>query len=542
MFHNLSIKIKYSIPLAIALISLVAITYANILLTNKLENNANVFPNNFMPAINAVLNADRDLYQARVAEIQMIHATSSTEVFINEIYENAQQAKERFNKYRDLMKQYPDVLASLNSFDDLYDKWFNEVKRVIEYKNNGETTASIAISQGNSKNYFSNLRTLYDKAGESAFLKSELLQKEIIESNNDAKITTVILAIIIIVLTTATAIYSQKLLLFRLDEIKRGIDDITSGGGNLTNKIEVKQNDEIGDLAVAFNRFVDSLRIMILNVREDVAQLSTSSVTLKNFAEKGNNVAEKQNNASDMIVSAVHQMSMATKELSNIALKTADETKNTMQLSQGGVTQIEESVTQAEQLYATIKVASDGTKKLAEDSHNISGVLEVIRGIADQTNLLALNAAIEAARAGEQGRGFAVVADEVRTLAQKTQVSTNSIQTMIESLQAGVNKVVEQIDDGFEKVSSTVEVSKTTKLSLENILASIITVSDMSIQTATATEEQTAVSNDINKNLHDLNEQIITSKAISSDTNEASNQIQLLTQNIESGIDRFKVE
>jgi methyl-accepting chemotaxis protein len=495
-----------------------------------------------MPAINAVLNADRDLYQARVAEIQMIHSTFSSEVFINEIYENAEQAKERFNKYRDLMKQYPDVLVSLNSFDDLYNKWFNEVKRVIEYKNNGETTASIAISQGNSKNYFSNLRTLYDKAGESAFLKSELLQKEIIESNNDAKITTVILAIIIIVLTTATAIYSQKLLLFRLDEIKRGIDDITSGGGNLTNKIEVKQNDEIGDLAVAFNRFVDSLRIIILNVREDVAQLSTSSVTLKNFAEKGNNVAEKQNNASDMIVSAVHQMSMATKELSNIALKTADETKNTMQLSQGGVTQIEESVTQAEQLYATIKVASDGTKKLAEDSHNISGVLEVIRGIADQTNLLALNAAIEAARAGEQGRGFAVVADEVRTLAQKTQVSTNSIQTMIESLQAGVNKVVEQIDDGFEKVSSTVEVSKTTKLSLENILASIITVSDMSIQTATATEEQTAVSNDINKNLHDLNQQIITSKAISSDTNEASNQIQLLTQNIESGIDRFKVE
>ena len=99
MFHNLSIKIKYSIPLAIALISLVAITYANILLTSKLENNANVFPNNFMPAINAVLNADRDLYQARVAEIQMIHSTSSTEVFINEINENAQQAKEIFNKY-----------------------------------------------------------------------------------------------------------------------------------------------------------------------------------------------------------------------------------------------------------------------------------------------------------------------------------------------------------------------------------------------------------------------------------------------------------
>lgn len=542
MFNHLSIKIKYSIPLAIALISLIAITYTNILLTNKLENSANVFPNNFMPAINAVLNADRDLYQARVAEIQMVYSTSSTETFIADINENAQQAKDRFNKYRALMDQYPDISASLSGFDALYDKWLNEVKRVIDLKNNGDTQTSIEIALGSSKDAFSNLRTLYDKAGESAFVKSGLLQTDIEESNSNFKVTTTILAIVIIAFTTFAAIYSQKLLLTRLNKIKKGINDITSGGGDLTHKIQILQQDEIGDLGIAFNQFVESLRVLILGVRNDVTYLSTSSVILKDSAEKGSEVAEKQHTASDMIVSAIHEMSMATKELSNIALKTADETQAAMGFSQEGVTKISQSVTQIEQLYSTIEGASTGTKQLSEDSQNISSVLDVIRGIAEQTNLLALNAAIEAARAGDQGRGFAVVADEVRTLAQKTQESTNSIQTMIESLQSGVNKVVEQIDDGFEKVASTVELAKETELSLEKILNSITLVSDMSIQTATATEEQTAVTDDINRNLHELNEQISSTKVLSSDTNQASEQIQLLAKNIEDGVGRFKVE
>lgn len=541
MFDNLSIKIKYSIPLAMALISLLAITYSTFTLTNKLENNANIFPEKFMPAISAVINADRDLYQARVAEIQLVNSNGSSTDFINDINENAKQAKDRFNQYRDLMQAYPDVLNSLQNFDPLYNRWFNEITQVISANNIDKETA-ISRANNNSKRYFSELRDLYNLAGEAAFNKAGLLKKEIEDSNNNSKIMTITSSIFIFIVTSIAAIYSQRLLLIRLNEIKVGIDDITSGGGDLTHQIDIKQNDEIGDLGKAFNQFVESLRGLISDVKNDVGELCMSSTTLKDSAKQGQNVADSQSSASDMIISAVHEMSMSTKELSTIALETADETKNAIAFTETGVTKITESVVQIKSLYSTIEGASEGTKKLSDDSHNISNVLEVIRGIADQTNLLALNAAIEAARAGEYGRGFAVVADEVRSLAQKTQESTESIQSMIESLQSGVDKVVEQIGDGFEKVSSTVELATETESSLKHILDSVSTVSDMSFRTATATEEQTSVTDDINHNLHELNEQIVITKKISSDTNNASSEIELLAKNIETGVDRFKVK
>lgn len=541
MFNNLSIKIKYSIPLSIALIALVVVMVANSWLISKLEDNAGIFPERFMPAISVVLNADRDLYQARVAEIRFVTSPGLPEKQLQDFHENAKQAKERVYEYRSLMKSYPEVLKRLEDFDRLYDSWLADALKVIEAKKKGQYDQAQSMMVGISADRFSALREIYNIAGESAFTKANMLKDEIHAANAEHKFITLFVILIIIVITVVSAIISQKMLLQRLAEIKHGIQDITSGGGDLTSKITIKQKDEIGELGEAFNEFVDSLRGLISAVRSDVKVLSHDSQTLLKSSQTGQQIAEQQSVASDMIVSAVHQMSMSTKELSNIASRTAEETKKAIAFSQDGVQIISNSVVHIDQLYNSIASASNDTKQLDNDSNNISTVLDVIRGIAEQTNLLALNAAIEAARAGEQGRGFAVVADEVRNLAQKTQESTDSIQRMIESLQSGVSKVVSQINDGFEKVASTVTFSKETETALEEILNSIVTVSDMSTQTATATEEQTAVTDDINKNLHDLNEQIVTSKTLASDTNEASSQIGELTRNIEQGVQRFKV-
>ncbi|WP_111976882.1 methyl-accepting chemotaxis protein [Algibacillus agarilyticus] len=539
--NNLSIRIKYSIPLFIMVFALILILIANAALTNNLEDNADVFPNRFMPAISVVLNADRDLYQARVAEIQYVNTSGRTANLRSDFEENATQAKDRFNEYRRHMQDFPDVLTELRGFEQAYSTWYSTASNVLNTIDNGNKEQAIELLNKDSARDFSALRKIYDKAGEKAFDEANRLKESIKVTNAWQKTLMWLFGIAIVVIAVAVAIISQKILLARIDEITQGIDNITSGGGDLTKKVQIKNEDEIGDLGHAFNRFVESLRTLILAVRTDVDQLDVSSDNLSRSAVKADSAAKQQSQASDLIVSAVHEMSLATREMSTIAQSTADETESAMRFASEGVQVINKSVVQIQQLYDSVAGASEGAKSLSIESSKISGVLDVIRGIADQTNLLALNAAIEAARAGEQGRGFAVVADEVRTLAQKTQESTDSIQSMIAAVQSGVTDVVDKIQDGFDKVTSSVELATETETLLNNTLQRITVVQDMSIQTATATEEQTSVTEEINRNLHDLNDQIQTATDAAADSHSATQQIQHLSDNIHKGVQRFKV-
>ena len=158
MFNHLSIKIKYSIPLAIALVALITVMLANFWLTSKLESSASVFPEKFMPAISVVLNADRDLYQARVAEIRFVTADSASQKHLDDFNDNAQQAKDRFNEYRSLMKDYPDVLAQLKGFNRLYDDWLMQARKSIRAKQQGNAEEAASIMAGASEQTFSTLR------------------------------------------------------------------------------------------------------------------------------------------------------------------------------------------------------------------------------------------------------------------------------------------------------------------------------------------------------------------------------------------------
>lgn len=539
--RNVSIRIKYSFPLFIVAIALLVILYSNALLTKKLENNADIFPKEFMPAIGAVLNGDRDLYQARLAEVQYVGEEDEPRKLKAEFEENARQAKARFKEYLHLMKGYPEVASRLRGFDAAYQRWYQAASDVFSTFDSGQKEQAIQMTNGESNREFGTLREIYNIAGESAFEQANLLQEQIKETNARHKLISSVIAFAIIAVAAVVAYLGQTALTRRVEAITQGIDEITSGGGDLTRKIDVSNHDEIGELSLAFNRFVDSLRELVANVRTDVTSLGCSSDALNASANKADEVAQHQSQASDMIVSAVHEMSLATKEMSDLAQNTAAETETAMQSAVEGVDTINRSVAQIQHLYETIEGASSGAKQLTVESNNISGVLEVIRGIAEQTNLLALNAAIEAARAGEQGRGFAVVADEVRTLAQKTQESTDSIQQMIQAVQGGVTNVVDKIEDGFDKVSSTVDMAKATESLLNSTLSRVTMVKDMSIQTATATEEQTAVTEEINRNLHGLNEQIRISTEVAADTKSGALEVQSLASNIQHGVERFKV-
>ncbi|GAA3971194.1 methyl-accepting chemotaxis protein [Allohahella marinimesophila] len=539
---TLSLRVKTSIPLAIAVAALLLIMVFSSHRTRELEQDMSVFPDRFTPAVSEVLNADRDLYQARVAELRYVYDEADDRAPLRaDFEENATQALDRFNSFKDLMAPYPDVLKQLTGFDRVYGEWLAAVKRVLAAMDSGDQEGAITLALGESNAAFTTLRDIYNVAGEAALAHSAVVRGEVAEAVDTSQLISWTVALLITVLVSIIAFTSQTMLLRRIRELNKGIDSIASGGGDLTRKIEVKHHDELGELGLSFNRFVTSLHDLITAVRNDVGQLNRSSDVLNQSAEKASTICSRQSSASDMIVSAVHEMSIATKEMSGLAHQTADETQQAKTFSAQGVILINRSVTQIQALYQSIEGAATGAKTLAEESGKINGFLEVITGIAEQTNLLALNAAIEAARAGEQGRGFAVVADEVRALAGKTQESTNSIRQMIESVQSGVQNVVDMIEDGFGRVSSSVELAKETESLLANTLEVIGRVEEMSIQTATATEEQTAVTDEINRNLQELNAQTQMSNEVAHDTHEAARDVSNMAGSIRDGVGQFKI-
>ncbi len=539
--RNLSIGIKYSIPLFVLAAALLLIVMVNAALTSNMEESSDTFPEDFMPAVSVVINADRDLYQARVAEISFVHARRDKFSSLEQDFEeNAQQAKNRFDRYLNHMRDYPEIRNKFTGFESKYKAWLNSSRRVLQLKKNGQDSEAIALSETKSLAAFEALREDYDVAGEFAFSKANILKDEISASNQKAKITIWVIVIIVLVGSIGVAYVSQKVLLSRINLLTERIREITSGGGDLTKKIKIEHEDELGDLGGAFNEFLDSLRGLVTNIRHEIEELNMTASDLSNTASEATQVVAMQSESSDLIVTAVHEMSQATKDVSNIAQTTADENVGAMETVERGVGVIGQSVEHIQELYRSIEHAAENAKDLAAQSTNISNVLDVIRGIAEQTNLLALNAAIEAARAGEQGRGFAVVADEVRALASKTQESTASIQTMIQKVQQGVDSVVNQIEDGFSKVSASVSLSSETQELLNETMQKIQTVNDMSIQTAAAAEEQSVVSDDINRNLSNLNEQMQLTQQGAENTHSIAGKIDDLAERISESVSQFK--
>jgi methyl-accepting chemotaxis protein len=243
-----------------------------------------------------------------------------------------------------------------------------------------------------------------------------------------------------------------------------------------------------------------------------------------------------------MIVTAVNEMSVAIKEVAQNAQFTASEINQVNALCDQGKDITVDAVNQIKEVSTTVGNASKAMGELSESSDNIASVLDVIRGIAEQTNLLALNAAIEAARAGEQGRGFAVVADEVRSLASKTQQSTDDIQKMIEALQKGVKDAVTAIDQGLDSVNASVDKSESTNTALDSIIDAAKRVADAATQIATSTEEQSHVAEEVNNNLVVLSDLGKTSFEHSSSNRQRATEVTEVTQELSASVTRFKLD
>lgn len=294
---------------------------------------------------------------------------------------------------------------------------------------------------------------------------------------------------------------------------------------DLTVRVNINQTDEIGMVASAFQRMLSCFHDIINNVGTTSEQLQEYATTLSNNTELTREGAAVQTRETDQVATASTEMSHAIEEVSRNAQLAADAASEANRETDEGTKVLEHTIQSINSLSERINQSSQVINRVATDSAAIGSVLDVIRGIAEQTNLLALNAAIEAARAGEQGRGFAVVADEVRSLAQRTQESTQEIQQMIERLQTGTQDAVKSMAEGTEEMARTVSQAEKAGASLIAISTAVAMITDMNSQIAAATEEQMTVSQEISRNVVNISDVAKASKHSVEEVDRASTEL-----------------
>ncbi|WP_122689065.1 methyl-accepting chemotaxis protein [Pseudomonas viridiflava] len=317
--------------------------------------------------------------------------------------------------------------------------------------------------------------------------------------------------------------------------------NIASGESDLTRTLETHGSDEITELGTHFNAFIAKLRNVVGQLQNSAVALGQASTDLGSNAEQAQNRSQQQSEQMDLVATAVNEVTYGVQDVAKNAEHAASEMRNAESQAQQGQVNIDNSLRQIEHLSGTIGQAVEVMHTLSSESTQIGGVLEVISSIAEQTNLLALNAAIEAARAGEQGRGFAVVADEVRLLAQRTQKSTAEIQAMIERLQRHSDAAVKVIGDSSRSSQLTIEQANQAGQSLSSISQALRNLNGLNASIASATLQQSHVVDDINQNVTQA-AQLSQSTALAAEqSTTASQHLRRLSEQLNDLLKQFRV-
>ncbi|WP_394128251.1 methyl-accepting chemotaxis protein [Vibrio hepatarius] len=382
---------------------------------------------------------------------------------------------------------------------------------------------------------------LFDMPRSSVLSDAEELDAIISQQVESSVQTELIAGVALVFLGLATIAFAASRLVKPIREVAARLEDIASGEGDLTQRLEIKSQDEIGQLSIGFNKFLDKLQSIISDVVDTTLQIGTTTQQSRVAAQQTRSSSDAQFKEVDLVATASEEMTQTASlvvQNAEVAVRAAEKAN---EVAASGQNVIEQSQAEMIRLVDRMTAAVPVVEELASNNANITEILSVIEGISEQTNLLALNAAIEAARAGEQGRGFAVVADEVRNLASRTQESVGEIRQVIESVQNGTRDVVRAIQDGNDLANDSAAQVQNAAAELSQIFEAIASINDMNSQIVKAAEEQQSVSAEVNQNvsnIRDLSAQILTQ---AEESEMVSSQIGELSSKQQSLVDQFKV-
>ncbi|WP_217542993.1 methyl-accepting chemotaxis protein [Vibrio metschnikovii] len=382
----------------------------------------------------------------------------------------------------------------------------------------------------------------FDRVADTPWVFAVQMDKNTEFAAHTQLLTGLLLTAIFITLIVVLIVSWLVSFLFRdLLRVSKALEEIATGDGDLTQRLEPRSDDEVGQLANNFNIFVGNMHTMVSKLSEVSASLSLQSHMTAAHAEERSARIRMQQDEINMVATAINEMAAATQEIANNSEHTAQNSSEAVTACVDGSKQVSQTQNSILSLAKEVQVATGVIQELEEHGNQISTILSTIQGIAEQTNLLALNAAIEAARAGEQGRGFAVVADEVRVLSQRTHASTKEIQTMIEMLQGTTGKAVGIMNDSRMLADTSVDDAHSAAASLTQIHHAVERISDMATQIASAAEEQASVTSEITRNTVGIRD---VSNDLAEEAHEAAAQAAELSQlsyQLDQEIRRFKL-
>ncbi|MEF1289989.1 methyl-accepting chemotaxis protein [Vibrio sp. M260118] len=544
MFTNLSIKKKIVFPLSFIILLFSASSLVNIIASTNQAKLAKSIQEHYLPALFTLEDAYRDLYQATSAVQAIVLSSSQEEVEMHrfEYEDNAYKAGPRMAHASELVELGLLPNSAQKEIDQLVklgNIWLASYEDFI----NSPQSQWQAIYEQNKTTYndqFNTVRNQLNVVNDAIVLARDEAQDRNASASKLAEKALELGTLIVVLTALLTCWFLIKAIVKPIEDITRTMHDIASGDGDLSQRISSNSKDEVGQLAAGFNVFVSKIQNTIEQVIDSAASVRVEMGNLATVAQSIAGSTNQQQRESEAVAAAVHEMQVTSQSVSDNASNAAHASHSANQEVQSANLVLESTVNSIRELAADIENASGVVHTLDQDVANIASILDVICGIAEQTNLLALNAAIEAARAGEQGRGFAVVADEVRSLASRTQHSTGEIQSMIERLQAGAEQAVKVMQASKDSSDSTIESAQSATESLNEILTAISRMNDMNTQIATAASQQSSVSDNVSSNVQKIADNSSTTVVMVQNADQAISTLENQCERLDQLVSQFK--